>query len=139
MAIHHTSCTLRHPNTPVSHLVSRPLARYSDDFVQEKLRVLTDTLRQAHDVTRRTQTDMKRTYDLRHRTREPAIKVGDQVRLRNPGRQPGVSQKMTDPWSPTYIVVSRLSRRHVEYLDPRTGVTRRTHLKYLKPVVARDV
>ena len=130
---------MRHPNTPISHLVSQPSARYSDDFVQEKLRLLADTLRQAHDETRRTQADMKRTYDLRHRAREPTIRVGDRVRMRNPSRQPGVSRKMTEPWSPTYIVVSRLSRRHVEYLDPRTGVTRRTHLKYLKPVVERDV
>ena len=98
---------MRHPNTPISHLVSEPLARNSDDFVQEKLKLLADTLRHAHDVTRQSQTEMKRTYDLRHRAREPTIKVGDQVRLRNLGRQPDVSQKMTDPSSPTYIYGSQ--------------------------------
>ena len=130
---------MRHINTPLSHLTSQPLARYSDDFVQEKLRLLADTLRQAHDRLRQTQATMKRTYDLRHRTREPVIRVGDRVRLRNLNKRAGVSHKMVEPWSPMYIVVKRLSRRHLECLNPRTGETRRTHLKYLKHIVDRDV
>lgn len=130
---------MRHTNTPVSHLTAKPLPKYSDDFVHEKMRLLASTMRTAHERLRETQAGMKRAYDLRHRAREPAIRPGDQVRLRNFESQTGVSKKMMAPWSPVYIVVKRLSRRHVECLDTRTGKVRRTHIKYLKPVVVRDV
>ena len=130
---------MRHTNTPVSHLTAKPLPKYSDDFVHEKMRLLASTMRTAHERLRETQAGMKRAYDLRHRAREPAIRPGDQVRLRNFESQTGVSKKMVAPWSPVYIVVKRLSRRHVECLDTRTGKVRRTHIKYLKPVVVRDV
>ena len=46
---------------------------------------------------------------------------------------------MHDPWSPVYIVVGTAGKRHVDYLDPNTGITRRTHLKFVKPVLQRTV
>ena len=130
---------MRHPNTPISHLTSQPVSRYSDDFVHEKLRLLSDTLQTAHSRLRETQANMKRAYDLRHRAREPDFKPGGQVRLRSFDGPAGVSRKMVAPWSPIYVVVRRLSRRHVECMDARTGKPRRTHIKFLKHVVERNV
>ena len=82
---------------------------------------------------------MKRSYDLRHRVRELPIQPGDRVRLRSLDSPSGVSRKMLNPWSEDYVVLNKLSRRHVELLDPRTGKTRRTHIKFVKPVVDRKV
>lgn len=130
---------MRHMNSPISQLTSRPVPRYSYDFVHEKLRLLADTLKKAHGRLRLTQADMKHSYDLRHRVREPSIRPGDRVRLRSFDGPPGVSRKMASPWSEAYVVLNRLSRRHVELLDPRTGKTRRTHIKFVKPVVDREV
>ena len=130
---------MRHVNSPVSRLISQSVPRYSDDFVHEKLRLVASTLKTAHETVRVTQASQKRAYDLRHRAREPAIRPGDQVRLRNVEPTHGVSRKLVPPWSPVHIVVRWLSRRHVECLNPQTGQSRRVHVKYLKRVVDRFV
>ena len=130
---------MRHVNSPIARLISQPVSRYSDDFVHEKLRLVSDTLKRAHDTLRSKQIAQKRAYDLRHRAREPSIKPGDQVRIRTVGGPSGVSRKLVPPWSPIHTMVRWLSRRHVECLNPHTGQTRRTHVKYLKPVVDRLV
>ena len=130
---------MRHVNSPVSRLISVHVPRYSEDYVHEKMRMVAGTLKRAHETIRQSQYAYKRAYDLRYRVREPRYKPGDQVRIRSFDKCKGVSRKMCDPWSCVHIVVSLVGRRHVDCLDPRTGRTRRTHVKYLKPVVERDV
>ena len=130
---------MRHVNSPISRLIQQPVSKYADDFVHEKIRLVANTLREAHDTLRSTQVTQKRAYDLRHRAREPTVRPGDQVRIRNVGSIPGVSRKLVPPWSPVHLMVRWLSRRHVECVDPQTGQSRRTHVKYVKPVIYRFV
>ena len=130
---------MRHVNSPVSRLISMPIPRYSEDYIHEKMRMVASTLKAAHETLREGQNVQKRAYDLRHRVREPRYKPGDQVRIRNFDNCKGMSRKMCNPWTDVYIVVDLVGRRHVNCLDPRTGKTRRTHVKFLKPVVELDV
>ena len=130
---------MRNVNTPGSHLFSRPMPKYSEDYVHERMRTVAATLKSAHDNLRESQCTQKRQYDLRHRVKEPAYKPGDRVRIRNFERQRGVSQKMEHPWSQMYTVVGMCGRRHVECVDPETGRVRRTHVRFLKPVYQRNV
>ena len=101
--------------------------------------MVADTLKAAHDSMLVRQGEQKRHYDLRRRAREPVMKPGDQIRIRNIGGPPGASRKLIPPWSPIHLLVRWLGRRHVECVDPKTGQTRRTHVRYLKPVVDRFV
>ena len=130
---------LRHVNSPVHALVSQPTSPYSHNFLEEKLRLLSETLRKARANISVSQARQKSQYDLRHRVREPHIKPGDQIRVRNQRFSPGISRKMTSPWSPVFVVVRWLSRRHLEYMDPVTGRVWSTHVKFVKPVAERAV
>ena len=130
---------MRHMSSPLSDLVSRPVSLYSDDFVHEKMRTVADTLKQAHAAFEGSQMTQKKQYDQKNHTKLLHLKPGDEIRVKNVHIRPGVSRKMLDPWSSVYVVVQMVGRRHVDYLDPRTGVTRRTHVKFVKPVVPRDV
>ena len=130
---------MRHVNSPVSQLISAHVPKYSEDYIHEKMRMVAGTLRAAHETLRDSQRVQKRAYDMRYRVREPTYKPGDQVRIRNFDERKGIPRKMCNPWSSVHVVVGLVGRRHVDCLDPRTGRTRRTHVKYLKPVIGRDV
>ena len=130
---------MRHMNSPLEDLVSRPVSLYSDDFVQEKMRTVAETLKQAHEAFEESQRIEKKQYDRKYQARMMYLKPGDKIRVKNVQFRPGISRKMQDPWSPIYIVVDVVGRRHVDYVDPRNGITRRTHTKFVKPVVRREI
>ena len=115
------------------------MCMYSVDFVEEKLRLLSSTLRRARDNSFTSQQKQKARYDLRHGVREPVIKPGDQIRVKNQSYRPGVSAKMIPPWSSIFVVIRWVSRRHLEYMDPATGRIWTTHVKFVKPVTERTV
>ena len=129
---------MRHMNSPLSDMITRPVSLYSDDFVQERMRTVAQTLKTAHDSVDASQRTQKKHYDTRHHAKMTILKPGDQVRVRNVRFRPGVSRKMHDPWSSVCIVVGTVGKRHVDLLDPSTGITRRTHLKFVKPAVQRS-
>lgn len=125
---------LRYPHSPLSHLIDRPVSKYSDNYVHEKLRMLSDVLRRAHKQQSESMRGYKQQYDRRHRARDPTLRPGDQIWLKNFD----ASAKMDDPWVGPYIVESCVGRRHVNYID-RKGTVRRTHVKNVKRVCERSV
>lgn len=130
---------LRHVNSPIHQLVAQPTSPYSHSFIEERLKLLSDSMKRARANMSASQTEQKRRYDLRFRAREPEIRPGDQIRVRNQRFSPGVSRKMVPPWSPVFVVVRWISRRHLEYMDPVTGRVWSTHVKFVKPVAVRPV
>ena len=104
-----------------------------------EMRTVSDTLKKAHTAFNASQGTQKMQYDRMCHAKMMHLSPGDEVRLKNANFRPGVSRKMHEPWSPIFGVVGMVGRRHVDYLDPRTGSTRRTHLKLVKPVVRREV
>ena len=118
---------LRHVNSPMDRLVSQPTSPYSSSFVEEKLRLLSGTLKQARANLLSSQRQQKIRHDLKHGAKEPTIQPGDQIRIRNQNYRPGVSRKMVEPWSPIFVMVRWVSRRHLEYMDPVTGRIWATH------------
>ena len=122
---------LRHPNSPLSQLASAPKNKYSPDFVHEKLRLLSATLRQAQDRRDEMSGRYKRQFDKRYHVRDVCYREGDRLWVRNVTR----ASKMEDPWVGPFIVSSMVGRRHVEYITDR-GV-RRTHVQNTKPYEVR--
>ena len=125
---------LRYPNCQISELVKPKVSPYSDDYVQEKLRVLSETLKQARSNQQVSHQQYKAQYDKRHRVVDHAIKSGDRVWCRNFSAK----SKMDDPWVGPFVVARRAGRRHIELMD-RKGMIRRTHVKHVKPVFERPV
>ena len=111
---------MRHMSSPLSDLVSRPVSLSSDDFVQERMRTVAQTLKQAHDAYATSQMTQKKQYDRKHHVRLVDLRPGDQIRVRNVHFRPGFSRKMHDPWSSIFTVVDTVGRRHVDYLAGRT-------------------
>ena len=124
----------RHPNTPLSELVNVPVPLYSDNFVHEKLRMLSRDLRRAQDQQRTSGAVDKAAYDRRKQAKELLYVPGDRMRVRNFKHTAGQSRKMEHPWSRVHTVITMVGRRHVDYMDGDTGAVRRTHVKFTKPV-----
>ena len=112
---------LRHPNSSLSRLATPPGNRYSYDYVHEKLRLLSATLREAQ------MQRSKEQYDRRHRVKNFCYQSGDKLFIRNFN----IRSKMDEPWRGPFVVVASVGRRHVDYMD-RAGVIRRTHVKNTK-------
>ena len=124
----------RHPTAPLSRLVDESVPMYSDNFVHQKLRTLSQDLRQAQEQRRISAAADKAAYDRRNQAKDLLYKAGDRIRVRNFKHQAGVALKMEHPWSRTHTVVGMVGRRHVEYMDGTTGRLHRTHVKFTKPV-----
>ena len=125
---------LRYPRTPIYDLVRNKVSLYSDDYIHEKLRLLSDTFEQARKSQASSYRQSKADYDRRHRATDIPIRSGDQILCRNFNAR----TKMDDPWVGPFVVSQLVGRRHVEYMD-RKGVIRRTHVKHVKPVFDRSV
>ena len=125
---------LRYPHSPISDLVSKKVSLYSDDYVQEKLRILSDTFEQARKTQTSSYRQYKADYDRRKRVNDQALSSGDQIWCRNFNAK----TKMDDPWVGPFIVARLVGRRHVDYIDKK-GVIRRTIVRYVKPVSERAV
>ena len=125
---------LRYPNSSLSRLAKAPANRYSDNFIHEKLRLLSATFQQAQARQTEKALQYKRQYDKRHQVQDFSYKSGDRLWIKNVK----IRSKMDDPWNGPYIVVSSVGRRHVDYIDSK-GVIRRTHLKNTKLYNERSV
>ena len=119
--------------------MNQPTSTYSSSYVEEKLRLLSGTLKQARANLSSSQRQQKTRHDLKHGAKEPTIQPGDQIRIRNENYRTGISRKMVEPWSPIFVVVRLVSRRHLAYMDPVPGRTSTTHVKFVKPVTERVV
>ena len=89
---------LRHPNSSLSMLAAAPKNQYSDNYVHEKLRMLSNVLQCAQRQQSESMRGYKQQYDRRHRARDPALRPGDQIWLKNFK----VRTKMDDPWVGPY-------------------------------------
>lgn len=125
---------LRHPHTPLSELANNDVSKYSDQYVCEKLRLLSATMRNALQKQGLQMGQYKKRYDARHKCKDKYLKSGDQVWCQNFNAR----SKLDDPWVGPYTVVTLVGRRHVDCIDSR-GAIRRVHINHLKPVCARSV
>ena len=72
-------CFLRYPHSSLTDLVKRPVRRYSDDFVSERLRKLSEVFQRARERQSERMAEYKRYHDRRHRAREEEYRPGDRV------------------------------------------------------------
>jgi len=96
--------------------------------------MLSDVLQGAQKQQSESMGGYKQQYDRRHRARDPTLRPGDQIWLKNFD----ASANMDDPWVGPYIVEPCVGWRHVNYID-RKGTVRRTHVKNVKRVCERSV
>ena len=114
--------------------MQRKVSKYCDDYVQEKLRVLIDTLEQVRKNQAINYREYKAHYDRRNRASDTCYRPGDRVWYRNFNGK----TKIDDPWDGPYVILCRVGRRHIEFSDKK-GMTRRTHVKNIKPFFERAV
>ena len=122
---------LRYPNSSLTDLVKRPVQRYSDDFVSEKLRMLSDVFQRARERQSERMAEYKRYYDQRHRAREEEYRPGDRVWCKNFNAR----SKMDDPWVGPFVVMQCVGRRHLDLQD-EGGRVYRTHMRNIKRVLS---
>ena len=115
---------LRHPNSSLSKLATLHGNRYSHDYVHEKLRLRSATLREAQAQRSVSQRRCKQQYNRRHRVKDFCYRSGDQLFVRNFR----IRSKMDDPWHGPFVVVSGVGRRHVDYIPAFAGVFRHPRL-----------
>ena len=79
----HFSYIFLYPHSPISELANRPVRKYSDDYVSEKLRVLSDVFRRARERQLESMREYKRYYDRRYRAKDEEYRPGDRVWCKN--------------------------------------------------------
>ena len=71
------------PHSLIPDLASRPVRRYSDDFISEQLRLLSEVFRRARERQSECMREYKRHYDRRHRAKDIDYRPGDRVWFKN--------------------------------------------------------
>ena len=125
---------LRYPHSSLADLAVRPVRKYSDDYVSERLRGLSSVFQRARARQTERMSEYKQQYDRRYRAKYQEYRSGDRVWLKNFGAR----SKMDDPWLGPYIVSQCVGRRHLDIQDDG-GRAYRTHMRNVKCVAARPV